>query len=67
MRPYVYGLVVQVQQGGEDVGDGGRVRAVAGQDEGVVAAPGREVVPREEADGGFYGLLFGAAACVWWW
>lgn len=48
MRPDVDGLVVQVEERAGGLGVGGADGAVAGADEGVVAAPGGEVVPEEE-------------------
>lgn len=48
VRPDVDGLVVQVEEGLEGVGVGGARLAVARGDEGVVAAPGGEVVPEDE-------------------
>lgn len=48
VRPDVDGLVVQVEERAGGLGVGGADGAVAGADEGVVAAPGGEVVPEEE-------------------
>lgn len=48
MRPDVDGLVVQVKEGPGGLGVGWADGPVAGEDEGVVTAPGGEIVPEQE-------------------
>lgn len=48
MRPDVDEFVVQVEERAGGLGVGRAGGPVAGEDEGVVAAPGGEVVPEEE-------------------
>lgn len=48
MRPDVDKLVVQVKERAGRLGVGRADGPVAGEDEGVVAAPGGEVVPEQE-------------------
>lgn len=51
MSPDVDGFIVQVEQGLEGMGVRGTDLAIARVDEGVVTAPGGQVVPEEEEFG----------------
>jgi hypothetical protein len=45
MRPDVDRLVVEVEEGAERMGVGVLRLAVAREDEGIIATPGRKVIP----------------------